>query len=115
MEAEMTTLVEVLERLRQKKIDNEFRMENGSFTAGKGKAYSPEELSIIKTFRFEGESNPDDSAILYLIKANDGMIGYSLDSYGVYSNHQDEEGYDNFIRRMKIENGNEEEQLDFQL
>lgn len=115
MEAEMTTLVEVLERLRQKKIDNEFRMENGSFTAGKGKAYQPEDLSIVKTFRFEGESNPDDSAILYLIKANDGMMGYSLDSYGVYSNHQDEEGYDNFIRQIKVGNGNEEDQRDFQL
>jgi hypothetical protein len=112
---EMTTLVEVMERLRMKKIDNEFRMENSTFNAGKGKSYSPDELSILKTYRFEGESNPGDSSILYLIKANDGLIGYSLDAYGVYSNHEDEEGYDNFIRQIKVENGQEEEQLEFEL
>ena len=110
---EMTTLAEVLEQLRMKKMDNEFRLENGMFNAGKGKTYSPEELSIIKTYRFEGDSSPDDSSILYLIEANDGLYGYSLDAYGVYSNHEDEDGYDNFIRKIKVGNGTE--QLEFEL
>jgi hypothetical protein len=112
---EMTTLVEVMEKLRLKKIDNEFRMENHEFTAAKGKTYTPDELTIVKTYRFEGESNPGDSSILYLIEANDGLIGYSLDAYGVYSNHEDEDGYDNFIRQIKVENPSEEKQLEFQL
>ena len=110
---EMTTLVEVMEKLRKKKIDNEFRMENGTFHAGRGKTYTPEDLAIIKVFRFEGESNPSDSSILYLIEANDGLIGYSLDAYGLYSNHEDEDGYDNFIRQIKV--NDREEQLIFEL
>ncbi len=110
---EMTTLVEVLEKLRMKKIDNEFRWENGSFNSGRGKNYSPEELTIIKTYRFEGESDPSDSSILYIIEAGDGLKGYSLDAYGVYSNHEGEEGYDNFIRQIKVEN--HEDQLMFEL
>jgi hypothetical protein len=110
---EMATLSEVLEKLRMKKIDNEFRWEDGHFTAGKGKKYTAEELTIIKTFRFEGESDPSDSSIVYIIEANDGLIGYSLDAYGVYSNHDDEEGYDNFIRKMNVED--RDEQLLFQL
>jgi len=81
---------------------------NGSFNAGRGKSYSPDELTIIKTYRFEGESDPSDSSILYLIQANDGLKGYSLDAYGVYSNHEDEEGYDNFIRQIKVENRDEQ-------
>src|SRR6218665_315785 len=99
---EMTTLSQVLEKLRQNKIDNEFRMKDGAFTAGKGKSYTPDELTIRKTYRFEGESNPSDSSIIYIIEANDGLIGYSIDSYGVYSNHEEEDGYDNFIRQVKI-------------
>lgn len=99
---EMTTLSEVMERMRQKKIDTEFRMENGVFTAGKGKTYTPEELTIVKTFRFEGDSDPSDSSILYIIEGDDGLQGYSLDAYGVYSNHDEEEGYDNFIRQIKV-------------
>jgi hypothetical protein len=110
---EMTTLSTVLERLRQKKIDNEFRWTHEGFNAGRGKNYNPEDLKIIKTYRFEGESNPSDSSILYIIEANDGLIGYSLDAYGMYSNHEDEEGYDNFIRQLPIEN--REEQLLFEI
>jgi hypothetical protein len=110
---EMATLSQVLEKLRMKKMDNEFRLENGCFTAGKGKAYNAEDLTIIKTFRFEGDSNPSDSSILYIIEAKDGLIGYSIDAYGVYSNHEDEEGYDNFIRKMNVED--RDEQLLFEL
>ncbi len=109
----MSTLSEILEKLRMKKLDNEFRWENGMFTAGKGKTYTPEDLTIIKTFRFEGDSDPSDSSILYIIEAKDGLIGYSIDAYGVYSNHDDEDGYDNFIRKMNVED--RDEQLLFQL
>ena len=110
---EMTSLTAVLEKLRLKKMDNEFRWSNEGFSAGKGKFYQPEELTIIKTFRFEGDSDPSDSSILYLIEAKDGLIGYSLDAYGAYSNHEDEEGYDNFIRQVKVEN--RDDQLIFEL
>jgi len=109
----MTTLSSVLETLRLKKMDNEFRWENGVFNAGRGKTYSTEDLTIIKTFRFEGESDPSDSSIVYIIKANDGLIGYSLDAYGVYSNHDEEEGYDNAIRRIPVEN--RDDQLFFEI
>lgn len=105
---QMTTLSSVMEKLRLKKIDNEFRWTEKGFTAGKGKSYTPEELTIIRTYRFEGDSDPSESSILYLIEANDGLIGYSLDAYGMYSSHDDEEGYDNFIRQIKVDNHNEQ-------
>ena len=110
---EMTTLSSILEKLRVKKMDNEFRWTSEGFTAGKGKSYQPEELTIIKTYRFEGDSDPSESSILYVIEANDGLVGYSLDAYGMYSNHDDEEGYDNFIRQLKVEN--RDDQLIFEL
>jgi len=105
---EMTTLSHVLEKLRLRKIDNEFRWTEDGFTAGKGKSYEPEDLTIIKTYRFEGESDPADSSILYIIEAKDGLTGYSMDTYGVYSDHQDEEGYDNFIRKIPISDRDEQ-------
>lgn len=95
---EMTTSSMILEKLRLKRQDNEFVMTEEGFTAGKGKFYNPEDLKIIKTFRFEGDSNPDDSSIIYLIEANDGLIGYSMDAYGAYSNHDDAGKYDAFIK-----------------
>lgn len=104
---EMTTLSQVLEKLRLKKQDNEFRMTDKGFGLGTGKFYEPYELKIIKTYRFEGESDPSDSCILYLLEANDGSMGYSLDAYGVYSNHEDDK-YDDFIRKIPMEERDEQ-------
>jgi len=101
--AEMTTSSSIMEKLRLKRQDNEFIMTAEGFTAGKGKYYNPEDLTIIKTFRFEGDSNPDDSSIIYLIEASDGLIGYSMDAYGAYSNHDDEGKYDDFIKLVHKE------------
>jgi len=105
---EMSTVTSVLERLRVKKRDKEFRMTPEGFTAGTGKFYQPEDLKIIKTYRFEGESDPADSSIIYVIEANDGLIGYSMDAYGSYSDHE-EEGYDDFIRKINVEERDEQQ------
>ncbi len=102
----MTTLTSVLEKLRLKKQDNEFTMTQKGFGAGKGKYYEPDELTIIKTYRFEGESDPGDSTILYVIEANDGLLGYSIDAYGAYTTHND--AYDEFIRKIKVEDREEQ-------
>jgi len=99
---EMTTVSSILEKLRIKKYDNEFQMTPEGFTTGNKKYYQPEDLKIIRTYRFEGESDPSDNTIIYLIEANDGLIGYSMDAYGVYSDHEGE-GYDDFIRKINVE------------
>ncbi len=103
---EMTTLSSVLEKLRVKKRDSEFRMLPGGFGIGNGRFYKPEDLKILRNYRFEGDSDPSDSTVLYVIEANDGLIGYSIDAYGVYSNHGDD-GYDEFIRQIPVEEADE--------
>lgn len=101
MPTTMTTLSGVLETLRLKKQDNEFIMAEAGFGSPSGKTYQPEELTIIKTYRFEGDSDPSDNSILYLIEANDGFTGYSIDVYGAESNHDDDR-YDEFIRKINV-------------
>ena len=108
---QMSTLSEVLEKLRVKRQDNEFTMDGEFFTVINGNKYTPENLTIIKTYRFEGESDPSDSSILYVIEANDGLIGYSIDAYGVYTNH--DAAYDDFVRKIQVMD--RDEQLIFSL
>ncbi len=105
--SEMTTLSEVIEKLRLKRQDNEFRLTEEGFTIGTGKFYQPNELKIIKTYRFEGESDPSDSSILYVFEGNDGTIGYSVDAYGAFSNH-DDMNYDEYIRKVPVEERDEQ-------
>ena len=106
--APMTTSSEALERLRQKNMANEFRWTTKGFAAPNGKTYRPDQLEIVRTLRFEGESNPSDMEILYILRADDGLIGYSLDAYGAYSSHDNEVGYDNFIRQIPEAGHNEQ-------
>jgi hypothetical protein len=110
-EKDLQTLSYILEKLRLNRQDNEFVLDGEYFTTPNGNKYTEDQLRIIKTYRFEGESDPSDSAILYLIEAGDGMIGYSIDAYGVYTNH--DERYDDFIRKIQVED--REEQLIFTL
>jgi hypothetical protein len=111
----MNSVSQILEKLRVHKIDNEFRWTEQGFTANKGKFYQPDELEILKTFRFEGASDPSDTEILYIIRAKDGLTGYSLDAYGVYSSHENDPGYDNFIRQIPAGGTGHEQQLLFEL
>ena len=105
----MTTLSQVLEKLRIRKQDNEFRFADGKFGAPSGRQYGATDLKVIKTYRFEGDSDPSDASVIYLMEASDGLIGYSIDAYGVYSNHDDEEGYDDFLRSIPVHEKEEEE------
>ena len=104
---QMSTLSQVLEKLRVKRQDNEYKITPDGLAGTNGKIYQPEDLAIIKTFRFESESDPSDSSILYIIEANDGLVGYSIDAYGVYSNHEDD-GYDDFIRKIQVQDRDEQ-------
>jgi hypothetical protein len=109
----MTTSSEILDWLRRQHMDNEFRWTPKGFTTSNGKVYRPEDLKIIRTLRFEGQSDPADMEILYIITTDDGLVGYSLDAYGAYSSHESEYGYNNFIRQ--IPQAGHDQQLLFQL
>jgi hypothetical protein len=104
----MTTVSAVLEKLRLKKFDNEFNISPEGFTINNKKFYQPQDLKIIRTYRFEGDSDPSDNSIIYLIEANDGLVGFSLDAYGVYSDH-DDDGYDNFIKQISVDERKEQQ------
>ena len=47
--------------------------------------YKPEQVEVVNFFRFEGESDPDDNAILYVIETDDGKKGTLIDAYGIYN------------------------------
>lgn len=99
----MTTLSQVMTKLTQKGVHREFRMnENGEMKfENSEKIYQPDELTIVKTYRFEGPSAPDDNAVLYVVKDNTGNIGMMIDSYGAASNYPGEE-FDKFLRAIPI-------------
>ncbi|MGI4734029.1 MAG: hypothetical protein ACRYG7_02500 [Janthinobacterium lividum] len=85
---EMTSLVTVEKKLNSQGYTHDFTVREGrlcTMDEDSARTYSPEEVTIVDYFRFEGESNPDDMAILYAIETTDGAKGTISSAYGVYA------------------------------
>ena len=54
----------------------------GLESASSQKLYSPQDVKVVTSFRFEGFSDPQDSAILYIIETADGVKGTLIDGCG---------------------------------
>ena len=100
----LKTLSQVLNTLTKRGITKEICMneEHQMILRNEDKVYQPEDLTVVKSYRFEGDSNPDDNAVLYLLRDNDGTLATVLDSYGSESNYSGEE-FDNFLRKVPIQ------------
>jgi hypothetical protein len=100
--SEMNTLSQILEKLRQSGFDNELKMTDHGKMKGPGdnQIYTPEDLTIIKTYRFEGITDPGDEAVIYLVEDKEHKIGYIMDAYGVYSD-QDGSNFDDFLKKIR--------------
>lgn len=104
----LKTLSEVYTVLNKRGITKEIRMndEKQMVLGDNEKTYEPEQLTIIKAYRFEGDSSPEDNAVLYLIVDQEEELFTLLDSYGADSNYSGEE-FDNFIRRIQVQERSE--------
>jgi hypothetical protein len=58
----------------------------------------PTEFHIDEVYRFEGATNPDDSAVLYAISSSE-VKGILVDAYGVYAESLSNE----MISRLRID------------
>lgn len=99
----MTTYSQVLNILPGKGYGKELNIKRagGNFDDSE-KIYQPEQLKIVKVYRFEGDSDPSDMAVIYLIHGEADEKGFLLNAYGTYSN-DDNQYYDEFIKRVPIE------------
>lgn len=50
------------------------------------KQYQPEDLKILKSYRFEGMTDPADQAVVFAMEANDGTKGTMVISYSSQHN-----------------------------
>jgi hypothetical protein len=96
----MKSLASCLAKIVNDGYTEDFKViEDGLEAMQKKRIYSSEEIQVINFFRFEGESDPDDNAILYVIQANDGTRGTLVDSYGTYS----DAGVTGFMKNVNIQ------------
>lgn len=81
----MATLSQAINNAVEKGYTEDFQFAAGSLTTHHKDHYAPGDISIQNFYRFEGYSDPQDNAILYLIETNDGKKGTLIDAYGTYA------------------------------
>jgi len=81
----MKSLTSCLRRMINEGYTEDFKVTGDGLEASQHRRqYHPDQINVVNFFRFEGESDPDDNAILYVIETNDGTKGTLVDAYGVY-------------------------------
>lgn len=74
---------EVIEDLKERGYKSDFIFESNSLrTYENDKKYKADDITVVEEYRFEGDSNPSDMAILYAIETASGDKGTLVDSYG---------------------------------
>jgi hypothetical protein len=82
----MKSLSSCVNRMKEEGFREDFQVnEKGLSTFDNSKNYKPEQVRILNFYRFEGESDPGDNSILYVIETDDGNKGTLVDGYGAYS------------------------------
>ena len=95
----LTSTVNVLAELRKEGYTEEYLItEDKQMRAMDGKeTYTPDQVRIVNFFRFEGESNPDDMSILYVLETDNGHKGTLTDAFGTYS----DDTVESFMKQVK--------------
>ncbi|HEV8508336.1 MAG TPA: hypothetical protein VGQ53_23200 [Chitinophagaceae bacterium] len=95
---DMKTLASCLNKIVKDGYEENFKViDQGLQSLETEKIYKPDDVHIVNFFRFEGASDPSDSAILYVIETSDGAKGSLTDAYGMYADPE----IDKFIQEVE--------------
>jgi hypothetical protein len=84
MESNMhyATVTEALSILKNQGFTVDFNLEENCFVCHQGK-FLPEDLEIVDVYRYEGDSDPGDEAVVYAIESKSGVKGVFVSGYGM--------------------------------
>lgn len=75
------TVTEALSKLHQQGFTTDFNIKGDCLIAGEDK-FNANEFDIVDTYRYEGNSDPGDEAIVYAIQSKSGVKGTLVTGYG---------------------------------
>jgi hypothetical protein len=91
------TVTDAINDLRQRGYTADYNLLFDSIQSANNSKVHPENFEIKETYRFEGETDPGDEAVVYGIETKDGEKGVLMYGYGVYSEDMSED----MIRKLK--------------
>jgi hypothetical protein len=95
---EMKTMTSCVNKVVLDGYTDSFKVtKQGLYSTAKDRVFKPEEVKVINFYRFEGESDPADNSIMYVIETSDGLKGTLVDAYGPYA----DEGVNKFMKEVE--------------
>lgn len=86
---DMKSLALLLNKMVLEGYEDDFKIaDKGLRSLKTEKVYQPEQINVVNFFRFEGQSDPNDNTIMYVIETTDGLKGTLVDAYGPYADRK---------------------------
>ncbi len=79
-----STVSEAINKLRSEGFVTDFNLNESAIICGDEK-FNVEDLEIVDVYRYEGDSDPSDEAVVYAIESKSGVKGILVNGYGVSS------------------------------
>ena len=79
------TVTAAVNGLKQRGYKLDFNLEENCIVCHVGK-FNPGDFEITEVYRFEGNTDPADEAVVYAIESNKGHKGILVNGYGPSSN-----------------------------
>ena len=76
------TITEAVKGLRERGFTKDFNLRENCLVCNEDK-YHPEDFEIVEVYRFEGDTDPADEAVVYAIASNKGDKGVLVSGYGI--------------------------------
>lgn len=85
--ADYTTVSNTLNSLKQRGFTRDFNIAFDKLICSETEDHlNPGDFEITEVYRFEGESNPSDEAVVYVVESKDGnMKGTLVNAFGTYA------------------------------
>ena len=93
------TMVEALAKLQKQGYSHSFKIQNDKALCLETKdEIAPEDMTIVEFHRFEGDTDPGDMSIIYVVECENGINGCLIDAYGSYA----DEEMSSFLQKIKV-------------
>jgi hypothetical protein len=76
------TVTEALNDLKMRGFSVDFNLEENCLVCN-GNKFNVNDFEIVETYRFEGDTDPSDEAIIYAIESVQGLKGVLVSGYGI--------------------------------
>ena len=78
------TVTQAVNDLKKRGYTMDFNLAENCIVCHEEK-FNPDEFEITEVYRFEGETDPADEAIVFAIESNMGLKGVLVNAFGIYS------------------------------